>query len=212
MRQLKHIVSTVENHRVRSGDCSQTKWGKLDAELAPDVFCRPRRGVALACMVDFDAPCSIPLSYPRQLLQCAQNEAKASHPNRKIRPGEDTDFLLLSKSLHMCALFFPPCRSDHGGKATGKQASEVCARIGGSREVDHNIAAARTDFFLHIVTARDLLAKDGAVGRQLDFLAQEFNREANTLCSKSSDTALTRVGLALKTTIDQLREQVQNVE
>ena len=64
----------------------------------------------------------------------------------------------------------------------------------------------------HIVTARDLLAKDGAVGRQLDFLAQEFNREANTLCSKSSDTALTRVGLALKTTIDQLREQVQNVE
>ena len=50
------------------------------------------------------------------------------------------------------------------------------------------------------------------VGRQLDFLAQEFNREANTLCSKSSDTALTRIGLALKTRIDQLREQIQNVE
>ncbi|MEQ9640522.1 MAG: YicC/YloC family endoribonuclease [Alphaproteobacteria bacterium] len=64
----------------------------------------------------------------------------------------------------------------------------------------------------HIATARELLAKDGAVGRQLDFLAQEFNREANTLCSKSSDTTLTRVGLALKSTIDQFREQVQNVE
>ena len=51
-----------------------------------------------------------------------------------------------------------------------------------------------------------------AVGRKLDFLAQEFNREANTLCSKSSDASLTRVGLALKAVIDQFREQAQNVE
>ena len=50
------------------------------------------------------------------------------------------------------------------------------------------------------------------VGRKLDFLSQEFNREANTLCSKSSDIALTRVGLELKSVIDQVREQVQNVE
>jgi uncharacterized protein (TIGR00255 family) len=50
------------------------------------------------------------------------------------------------------------------------------------------------------------------VGRKLDFLAQEFNREANTLCSKSSDIALTRTGLALKHVIDQFREQAQNVE
>ena len=49
-------------------------------------------------------------------------------------------------------------------------------------------------------------------GRKLDFLAQEFNREANTLCSKSSDIQLTHVGLALKAVIDQFREQVQNVE
>ena len=56
------------------------------------------------------------------------------------------------------------------------------------------------------------LAKPGAVGRQLDFLAQEFNREANTLCSKSADVELTRIGLDLKTTIDQFREQIQNVE
>jgi uncharacterized protein (TIGR00255 family) len=64
----------------------------------------------------------------------------------------------------------------------------------------------------HIDAARELIARPGAVGRQLDFLSQEFNREANTLCSKSADVALTRVGLALKHTIDQLREQVQNVE
>lgn len=64
----------------------------------------------------------------------------------------------------------------------------------------------------HIVAARDLLAQDDAIGRRLDFLCQEFNREANTLCSKASDVALTRLGLDLKAVIEQLREQVQNVE
>ncbi|CDO60876.1 Protein YicC [Candidatus Phaeomarinobacter ectocarpi] len=64
----------------------------------------------------------------------------------------------------------------------------------------------------HIAQARTLLAEGISVGRKLDFLAQEFNREANTLCSKSSDTELTRIGLDLKAAIEQLREQVQNVE
>ncbi len=64
----------------------------------------------------------------------------------------------------------------------------------------------------HVEEARRLLASGEAVGRKLDFLAQEFNREANTLCSKSQDIALTRTGLALKAVIDQLREQAQNVE
>ena len=64
----------------------------------------------------------------------------------------------------------------------------------------------------HVQEARRLLAAGEAVGRKLDFLSQEFNREANTLCSKSSDIALTRLGLALKATIDQFREQAQNVE
>ncbi|WP_249138871.1 YicC/YloC family endoribonuclease [Actibacterium sp. MT2.3-13A] len=64
----------------------------------------------------------------------------------------------------------------------------------------------------HIAAARDLLAGQGPVGRKLDFLMQEFNREANTLCSKAQSTDLTRIGLDLKATIDQMREQVQNVE
>jgi uncharacterized protein (TIGR00255 family) len=64
----------------------------------------------------------------------------------------------------------------------------------------------------HVHEARTLIASGEAVGRKLDFLAQEFNREANTLCSKSADVALTRVGLALKAVIDQFREQAQNVE
>jgi len=64
----------------------------------------------------------------------------------------------------------------------------------------------------HVQDARALIAQGKGVGRKLDFLAQEFNREANTLCSKSTDIALTRTGLALKAVIDQFREQSQNVE
>ncbi len=64
----------------------------------------------------------------------------------------------------------------------------------------------------HIDAARNLLAETGPVGRKFDFLMQEFMREANTLCSKAQDIALTRIGLDLKTVIDQMREQVQNVE
>jgi len=64
----------------------------------------------------------------------------------------------------------------------------------------------------HIEQARDLLAQPTASGRRLDFLCQEFNREANTLCSKAQDVELTRIGLDLKVLIDQMREQVQNLE
>jgi uncharacterized protein (TIGR00255 family) len=64
----------------------------------------------------------------------------------------------------------------------------------------------------HIAQARELLGKGEPCGRKLDFLSQEFNREANTLCSKSTDVALTRIGLALKAAIDQFREQIQNIE
>jgi uncharacterized protein (TIGR00255 family) len=64
----------------------------------------------------------------------------------------------------------------------------------------------------HVAQGQQLIAKGGAVGRRLDFLAQEFNREANTICSKSNDVALTNIGLELKTVVEQFREQVQNLE
>ncbi len=75
-------------------------------------------------------------------------------------------------------------------------------------DVEEELARLET----HVTGAREILNETGAVGRKLDFLAQEFNREANTLCSKSNAVDVTRLGLALKTVIDQLREQVQNVE
>jgi uncharacterized protein (TIGR00255 family) len=64
----------------------------------------------------------------------------------------------------------------------------------------------------HVAAARTLFAGDGAAGRKLDFLTQEFMREANTLCAKSSSIPLTRIGLDIKAAVDQLKEQVANVE
>ncbi len=80
----------------------------------------------------------------------------------------------------------------------------IAARADSSEELDR--------LWAHAQEARALISGNGAAGRKLDFLAQEFNREANTLCSKSPDIQLTHVGLALKAVIDQFREQVQNIE
>jgi uncharacterized protein (TIGR00255 family) len=115
------------------------------------------------------------------------------------------------------------------GKIGGshKQACEQIARlldVGASFDKDrlHQEAiliATRADIqeeldrlFAHLEAARHLMASPEPAGRKFDFLAQEFNREANTLCSKALDKTLTAIGLELKTVIDQMREQVQNIE
>jgi uncharacterized protein (TIGR00255 family) len=64
----------------------------------------------------------------------------------------------------------------------------------------------------HVAQARELLSKGGPVGRRLDFLSQEFNREVSTTCSKSNDVELTNIGLEMKNIVEQFREQVQNLE
>jgi uncharacterized protein (TIGR00255 family) len=74
-----------------------------------------------------------------------------------------------------------------------------------------NIDEELTRLRSHIEQFREI-CKEGIVGRKLDFLVQEFNREANTTCSKSNDVEITRAGLALKNEIEKIREQVQNVE
>ena len=74
-----------------------------------------------------------------------------------------------------------------------------------------NIDEELTRLFSHIAQFRSI-SQEGIVGRKLDFLVQEFNREANTTCSKSNDIEITRLGLALKNEIEKIREQVQNLE
>ena len=94
----------------------------------------------------------------------------------------------------------PPRRARDDGCLEGLIASRADVR----EEIDRLRA--------HVAAARELLAKGGAVGRRLDFLAQEFGRETNTLTAKANDPALSRIGLELKTVVEQWREQVQNVE
>ena len=93
------------------------------------------------------------------------------------------------------------------GADAGRVAQEL-ALIAVKADVTEEVDRLAT----HVTAARDLIAQGGPVGRKLDFLMQEFNREANTLCSKAQHNGLTTIGLALKAVIDQMREQVQNVE
>ena len=85
-----------------------------------------------------------------------------------------------------------------------QEAALLASRADVREELDRLVA--------HLGAARDLVTEGAAIGRRFDFLCQEFNREANTLCSKSTDIELTRIGLDLKASIEQLREQVQNIE
>ncbi len=94
----------------------------------------------------------------------------------------------------------PPVAEDR----LAQEVAYLAARADTGEETDRLIG--------HVAAARELLAEGGPVGRRLDFLCQEFNREANTLCSKSTDLALTRIGLDLKAAVEGLREQVQNLE
>jgi uncharacterized protein (TIGR00255 family) len=117
-----------------------------------------------------------------------------------------------------------PARRPEAIKA--RLADSVAALMGSGRGFDEArlhqegiLLAAKADIReeldrlkAHVAAARALVAEGGPVGRRLDFLAQEFGREANTLCAKSNDVSLTRQGLELRAQIEQLREQVQNIE
>ncbi|MFK8251712.1 YicC/YloC family endoribonuclease [Ancylobacter terrae] len=85
-----------------------------------------------------------------------------------------------------------------------QEAILIAAKVDVREELDRLAA--------HVAAARALIAEGGAVGRKLDFLSQEFNRETNTLCSKANDVSLTAIGLELKSVVEQFREQVQNIE
>ncbi|GAW34946.1 hypothetical protein RA2_02003 [Roseovarius sp. A-2] len=97
---------------------------------------------------------------------------------------------------------------DAAGDADPARIAQELALLAIKLDVTEEIDRLRA----HVTAARALLAQGSPVGRKLDFLAQEFNREANTLCSKAQHAGLTEIGLTLKTVIERMREQVQNVE
>ncbi|MDG2270315.1 MAG: DUF1732 domain-containing protein, partial [Alphaproteobacteria bacterium] len=97
---------------------------------------------------------------------------------------------------------------DADARLPEERLAQEAAMLAGKADVREEIDRLR----VHIAAAHDLMAEEVAIGRRLDFLCQELNREANTLCSKSADVELTQIGLDMKATIEQFREQVQNVE
>jgi len=97
---------------------------------------------------------------------------------------------------------------DKAGSFDESRLHQEAVLLASKADVEEEIQRLR----VHVGAARELLGGGGAIGRRLDFLTQEFNREANTLCSKSNDSAVTQLGLELKSLIEQMREQVQNIE
>ena len=156
----------------------------LDAALAAFVAMRRSEGAALGTVLDRQ------MSEIETLVAEARTAAQARAPQQAER---------LRAQL---------ARVLENAEADETRVAQELALIAVKSDVTEEIDRLRA----HVAAARALLAEEGAVGRRLDFLAQEFNREANTLCSKSGDAELTRAGLALKTVIDQMREQVQNLE
>ncbi|MFN4089072.1 MAG: YicC/YloC family endoribonuclease [Alphaproteobacteria bacterium] len=118
------------------------------------------------------------------------------------------------------------CAAAHPDAARGRLREQVEALLQASPALSEDrlaqeaaLIAAKADIReeidrlgAHIAAARELVADGAAVGRRLDFLCQELNRETNTICSKSGDLELTRIGLDLKAVVEQFREQVQNIE
>lgn len=97
---------------------------------------------------------------------------------------------------------------ENGAGVSEERLAQELALIATKADVREEIDRLR----VHVAAAGDLLKAKEPVGRKLDFLSQEFNREANTICSKAADVGLTAIGLELKAVIDQFREQVQNIE
>jgi uncharacterized protein (TIGR00255 family) len=155
-------------------------------------------------------------------------EALESLVVARAREGAALEALLLERVATIAEL---AARADscpaRGPDAVAKKlADQVAALVGAGVALDPDrlhqeavLLATRADIreeldrlVTHVEAARALIGEGGAVGRRLDFLAQEFSREANTLCAKSNDRALTAIGLDLKAVVEQFREQVQNVE
>ena len=167
---------------------------RLEAALAATLFeglddlaaSRLQEGARLATMIDDH------LSEIAALAEAASKTAETQPEALQDRLQKQLDALL----------------ADDGAKVSDERLAQEVALLAAKADVREEIDRLGA----HVAAARELLDGGGATGRRLDFLCQEFNREANTLCAKASDIALTRIGLDLKATVERLREQVQNIE
>jgi uncharacterized protein (TIGR00255 family) len=137
-----------------------------------------------------------------QILSQRMNEIEGLARKAEAAPGRRPDAVKARLAEQIAALLETSDRFDED--RLGQEAILIAAKADIREELDR-IAS-------HVAQARELIGKGGPIGRRLDFLAQEFNREVNTCCSKSNDLELTNIGLEMKNVVEQFREQVQNLE
>ena len=159
--------------------------GAFDRALGGLVEMRRREGTSL-----------------QQILTSRLDEIAALAERADAAPGRQADAVKARLAEQIALLLDSSDRFD--ADRLHQEAIMIAAKADIREELDR-IAS-------HVAQARELISKGGAVGRRLDFLAQEFNREVNTTCSKSNDLELTNIGLEMKGVVEQFREQVQNLE
>jgi uncharacterized protein (TIGR00255 family) len=137
-----------------------------------------------------------------RVLTARLDEIEALVERAEQAPGRRPDVIRARLAEQVAALLAQSERFDPD--RLHQEAIMIATRADVREELDRLTA--------HLAQARRLIEEGGPVGRRLDFLAQEFNREANTLCAKANDVELTNIGLELKAAVEQFREQVQNVE
>jgi uncharacterized protein (TIGR00255 family) len=137
-----------------------------------------------------------------QILSQRMDEIETLMKKAEAAPGRKPEAIKTRLAEQIAALLEASDRFDPD--RLSQEAVMIAAKADIREELDR-IAS-------HISQAREMIGKGGAIGRRLDFLAQEFNREVNTCCSKSNDLELTNTGLAMKNVVEQFREQVQNLE
>ena len=211
---LEQLVALADRYRGRSG----LNPPSLDGLLAV-------RGVV---EIDENSEDEAALSALKKSLGAALDEGLAALVAMRDSEGKALEKILLEKVDEMARLTQAaedlPARQPDAIRQ--KLAQQISAIMETGRGFDENrlhqeaiMLASRADvreeldrLKTHIAAVRNLLADGGAIGRKLDFLAQELAREASTLSAKASDAALNTIGLSLKSTVEQFREQVQNVE
>jgi uncharacterized protein (TIGR00255 family) len=130
------------------------------------------------------------------------NEIAALAQRAEVAPGRRPEAIRVRIAEQVAALLSQSERFD--ADRLHQEAILIAVKADVREELDRLTA--------HVAQAQHLIGQGGPIGRRLDFLAQELNREANTLCAKASDVELTNIGLELKAAVEQFREQVQNVE
>jgi uncharacterized protein (TIGR00255 family) len=184
---IKGVIEVVEPESDEAEDkaAKAAATSAFEQALANLVEMRQREGMTLG-----------------QILIQRMDEIEMLASKAEAAPGRKPDAIKARLAEQIAALLESSDRFDPD--RLHQEAIMIAAKADIREELDR-IAS-------HIAQAREMIGKGGPIGRRLDFLAQEFNREVNTCCSKSNDLELTNTGLAMKNVVEQFREQVQNLE